>query len=62
MFSYYLTRVFFAFPKHKLQEIAKAFELKFNVKLTSYIRYRLRDLVSYIYFTIQTETAQSIKF
>ena len=66
MFSYYLTRVFFAFSKHKLQEIAKAFELKFNVKLTTYIKYRNNDLVSsyiivYIFYFVITQNVSKWK-
>ncbi|CAF0847896.1 unnamed protein product [Brachionus calyciflorus] len=43
-FGYYLSRLFFAYPKQKLYEIAKAFRQIYKAPLKDYIRSRLNEL------------------
>ena len=44
-FGYYLSRIFFSFPKQKLHQIAISFNQIFKVSLLDYIRSRIEELV-----------------
>ena len=46
-YGYYLSRLFFAQPKQRLMAISAAFDKIYHVSLLEYIRYQLKEVVSW---------------